>query len=87
MDRRHMRQNAPYAVRELCDLQNEHEQQDLSKGGEIMVYTIIWLIVWLCSGATTFTFGTGGVFWALVVAILADIFWTGYWNRGWVRKA
>lgn len=46
-----------------------------------MFYTIIWLIVWLLLGNLSFTFGTGGAFWALVVAIIADIFTFGYLRR------
>jgi len=37
------------------------------------------------SGGAALAIGTP-VFWALIVAIVADIFWTGYWNRGWVRR-
>lgn len=46
-----------------------------------MFYTIIWLIVWLLSGATTFTFGTGGAFWALLIVVVADIFYFGFLRR------
>lgn len=54
-----------------------------------MWYTILWLIVWLLLGNSTFTFGTGGAFWALVVAIVADLFFVGFWpNRTtWFRRA
>ena len=50
-----------------------------------MLYTIFWVILWLMSGGAALAIGTP-VFWALIVAIVADIFWTGYWNRGWVRR-
>jgi hypothetical protein len=47
-----------------------------------MFYTILWLVVWLLMDKTTFTFGTGGAFWSLIVAIIADIFVIGVWpNR------
>ena len=51
-----------------------------------MWLTAIWLVMWLLLGNLTFTFGSGGAFWALVVAIIYDFFWNGYWNRGWVRR-
>lgn len=42
-----------------------------------MFYTILWLIVWLLQGANGFTFN-GPVFFALLVAIIADVVtWTG----------
>lgn len=60
-----------------------------NKGGEIiMFYTIIWLIIWLVTGGTTFTFGTGGAFWGLVIAIIADVFYFGFLRRQtWFVKA
>lgn len=50
-----------------------------------MFYTILWLVVWLIVGNTTFTFGTGGAFWALVVAIIADVLWVGYGRKWYFR--
>jgi hypothetical protein len=51
-----------------------------------MLYTIIWLVVWLLLGNSTFTFGNGGAFWSLVIALIVDILWTGYWNKGYIRR-
>lgn len=45
-----------------------------------MFYTILWVIIWLMGGAPALAFGTP-VFWALVVALLIDIFWYGFWPR------
>ena len=50
-----------------------------------MLYTIFWLIMWLLLGESTFTFGEGGAFFALVIAVLADILY-GYHTRWWVRR-
>lgn len=39
--------------------------------------------MWLLLGNATFTFGTGGAFWSLLVAIIADLFFIGVWpHRG-----
>lgn len=42
------------------------------------MYTIFWLIMFLLKGDTTLTF-LSLPFWALIVAILADIFYFGFW--------
>jgi hypothetical protein len=47
-----------------------------------MLYTIFWVILFLMGGGTNLTFGSME-FWALVVAIIADVFWFGLWQRGW----
>ena len=46
-----------------------------------MFYTILWLIIWLLAGGSTLTFGSGGAFWALVVAVICDLTWFGYFRR------
>ena len=38
-----------------------------------MYYILIWLIVWLLTGATSFSVGNP-VFWSFIVALIADIF-------------
>ncbi len=50
-----------------------------------MLYTVFFVILWLIMGAPALMIGTT-IFWALIVAVLVDIFWTGYWNRGYIRK-
>lgn len=50
-----------------------------------MFYTIFWVILWLFNGGASLAIGTPQ-FWALVVALIVDIFWFGYWQRGWVRR-
>lgn len=50
-----------------------------------MFYTIFWIIMWLLLGKTTFTFGTGTEFWALIVAVLADVLYVG-WGRKWINR-
>lgn len=42
-----------------------------------MFYLIIWLLVWLLTGAAGFTFGSP-VFWSFIVALIADLL-----TRGW----
>jgi hypothetical protein len=48
-----------------------------------MFYLIIWLILWLITGAGSFTFGNP-VFWSFIVALLADLLIRGwpYISRG-----
>lgn len=47
-----------------------------------MFYTILWLIVWLLTGAASFSFSSP-VFWSLIVALVADALVHGYpyWRR------
>lgn len=52
-----------------------------------MWLTPIWLVVWLITGGTTFTFGNGGAFWGLVIALAYDLFWNAYYTRPWIRRA
>jgi hypothetical protein len=50
-----------------------------------MFYTILFVILWLMSGGAALAIGTP-VFWALIVAVLADIFAFGYLRRqAWYR--
>lgn len=50
------------------------------------MFTIFWLISWLLKGDTTFVFGSGGAFWALIVAIIADVFLIGGYRTGWLIR-
>lgn len=55
------------------------------KAGDVkMLYTILWLIIWLMMGGTSISVGTGE-FMALIVAILADLFLNGYLRPFWRR--
>jgi hypothetical protein len=44
-----------------------------------MYYTILWLIIWLLTGAGGFSFNSP-VFWSLIVAVVADIFLKGFFR-------
>lgn len=50
-----------------------------------MLYTIFWVILWLMMGGGSISIGTMQ-FYALIVAILADVVIFGYLQRGWVRR-
>jgi len=50
-----------------------------------MLYLGIWAVVALLLGHLTFTFGSGGVFWSFIVALVLDIFWNGYYRPIWRR--
>lgn len=45
-----------------------------------MFYTVLWLILFLLMEKTSLAIGTMP-FWALVVAILSDLFFIGVWPR------
>ena len=56
------------------------------EGGRFSMWlTPIWILLWLISGAGTLALGTP-VFWALLFAIVYDLFYNGYYQRGWVRR-
>lgn len=45
-----------------------------------MLLTCFWVVMWLLSGATSLSIGTPA-FWALLFALIVDIFFYGYVRR------
>lgn len=50
-----------------------------------MWYTIFFVILWLMSGGGSLSIGTP-TFWALIVAIIVDLVWNGWYSRIWQRR-